>query len=258
MPLLLAFGYNRGHSMSPARPDYGIDAPGVIRNLLLIGLGLLLVAIFLPTFTIGSVTFALRRMEIWVGMICLLEGLAMILYAKVGKFRHRDRMLGYVNWGGSENVLDVGTGRGLLMIGAAKKVTRGKAVGIDIWNKDDLSGNSRERTLRNVELEGVSDRVEVRNDDATALQFPDDSFDVVLSNLCIHNIPSREGRERACREILRVLKPGGKAVIADFKNTADYLRTFQSAGVTASRTGLDFLHTFPPLRIVQVIKRSAS
>lgn len=112
-------------------------------------------------------------------------------------------------------------GRGLLMIGAAKKVNTGRAVGIDIWSKDDLSGNSREKPLRNVELEGAGDRVEVRNHNATALQFPDDSFNVVLSNLCIHNIPSREGRERACREILRVLKPGGKAVIADFKNTAD-------------------------------------
>lgn len=98
MPLFLAFSYNPSHSMSPALPDYGIDAPGVIRNLLLIGLGLLLVALFLPIFTIRSVTFALRRMEIRVGVNCLLEGLAMILYAKVGKFRHRDRMLGYANW----------------------------------------------------------------------------------------------------------------------------------------------------------------
>ena len=96
--------------MSLARPEYGIDAPGVIRNLLLIGLVLLLMALFLPKFTIGSVTFAMRRMEIWVGVICLLEGLAMTLYAKVGKFRHRDRMLGYVNWRGNESVLDVGTG----------------------------------------------------------------------------------------------------------------------------------------------------
>ena len=117
--------------------------------------------------------------------------------------------------------LDVGTGRGLLMIGAAKRLSTGKAIGIDIWSKGDLSGNSRDKTLRNVELEGVSDRVEVKSDDATAMQFPDASFDVVLSNLCLHNIPSREGRDRACREIIRVLKPGGTAVIADFKNTAN-------------------------------------
>lgn len=231
--------------MKPTKPDYGIDAPGVIRNLLLIGLALFVLARVLPVLTIGSVSFMLRPMAIWTGSACLLEGIAMILYAKVGKFRHRDRMLAHLNWTGNEKVLDVGTGRGLLMIGAAKHLTTGKAVGIDIWSKADLSGNSVNATLRNVELEGVSGRVEVKSEDATAMQFPDASFDVVLSNLCLHNIPSRGARDQACREIVRVLKPGGKAVISDFKNTAHYLKAFQSAGATASRSGFDFLHTFP-------------
>src|SRR5580698_11193286 len=164
--------------MNPAKPDYGIDAPGVIRNLLLIGLALFLLARFLPVLTIGSASLMLRPMALWTGSACLLEGIAMILYAKVGICRHRDRMLARVHWTGNENVLDVGTGRGLLMIGAARHLTTGKAVGIDIWSKSDLSGNSRDKTLHNVELEGVSARVDVRNDDATAMQFPDASFDV--------------------------------------------------------------------------------
>jgi arsenite methyltransferase len=239
--------------MSSAKPDYGIDAPGVIRNLLIIGIALFVLAHFVPVLTVGPVIFPLRPTAIGTGTVCLLEGLAMILYAKVGKFHHRDRMLARVNWTGNETVLDVGTGRGLLMIGAAKKLTTGKSVGIDIWSKNDLSGNAQEKTLRNVELEGVSGRV-VRSDDATALKFPDGTFDVVLSNLCIHNIPSREGRDRACREIVRVLKPGGRAIISDFKNTADYVAVFQSAGAAASRGGFDLLHTFPPLRIVEVVK----
>jgi SAM-dependent methyltransferase len=244
--------------MNAAKPDYGIDAPGVIRNLFLIGLALFALARFLPVVSLGSVTFVLRPIAIWTGAACLLQGVAMILYAKIGKFRHRDRMLARVNWTGNETVLDVGTGRGLLMIGAARKLTTGKAVGIDIWSKDDLSGNSQEKTLRNVELERVSGRVEVTSDDATAMHFPDASFDVVLSNLCLHNIPNRKGRDLACREIVRVLKPGGRAIISDFKNTANYLAAFQSAGATASRGGPDLLHTFPPLRIVEVVKPSAS
>jgi SAM-dependent methyltransferase len=244
--------------MHPAKTDYGIDAPGVIRNLFVIGVALFVLARFLPLVTLGSVSFMLRPTAMWTGAACLLEGGAIIFYAQVGKFRPRDRMLGRVNWTGNEIVLDVGTGRGLLMIGAAKRLSTGKAIGIDIWSKGDLSGNSRDKTLRNVELEGVSDRVEVKSDDATAMQFPDASFDVVLANLCLHNIPSREGRDRACREIIRVLKPGGTAVIADFKNTANYVAAFQSAGAKASRSGLDFLHTFPPLPIVEVVKASAS
>lgn len=244
--------------MNTVSPDYGIDAPGVIRNLLLIGVVLLAIACFLPIVTLGSVSIVLRPMAIWTGSICILQGVAMILYAKVGKFHHRDRMLARVAWRGDESVLDVGTGRGLLLIGAARKLTTGKSVGIDIWSKQDLSGNAREQTLRNVELEGVSGRAEVKNGDATAMQFPDSTFDVVLSNLCIHNIPSREGRDRACREIVRVLKPGGKAILSDFKNTANYCKVFHSAGTKTSRSGLDFWHTFPPLRIIEVEKDKSS
>jgi arsenite methyltransferase len=237
-----------------ARPDYGIDAPNVIRNLLVIGIVLLAAAWFLPVVQVGAVSITLKPAFLWAGSFCLIEGLLMIIYAKFGKFKHRDQMLARVDWKGDEAVLDVGTGRGLLMIGAARKLTAGKSVGIDIWSKEDLSGNSLEKTLRNVEVEGVGSRVEVKSEDATAMTFPDNSFDVVLSNLCIHNIPSREGRDKACHEIVRVLKSGGRAVISDFKNTADYVKAFQSVGASATRSGLDFLRTFPPLRIVQVEK----
>jgi ubiquinone/menaquinone biosynthesis C-methylase UbiE len=134
----------------------------------------------------------------------------------------------------------------------------GRSIGIDIWSGKDLSGNSMEGTLRNADLEGVRGKVKVEDGDATALKFADNTFDVVLSNLCLHNIPTRAARDKACREIVRVLKPGGKAVISDFKNTAQYARAFRSEGVSAVRTGLNWLLTFPPLRIVQVEKPTST
>ena len=234
------------------KPDYGIDAPGVIRNLALIGL--LLFIACAPSHW-GPLRFSanLRLTMLVTGIICEVEAALMVLYAKVGKFSHRERMLAIVQWKGSERVLDVGTGRGLLMIGAAKKLTTGKSVGIDIWNASDLSGNAMENTLRNAELEGMKDKIELLSEDAQKMSFRDASFDVVVSNLCIHNIPTAEGRVRACQEIARVLKPGGVAVISDFKNTAAYQKTFQDSGLNADRSGLD-LRTFPPLRIITVQK----
>jgi arsenite methyltransferase len=99
----------------------------------------------------------------------------------------------------------------------------------------------------------VRERVDVQNGDATAMNFPDGSFDVVLSNLCIHNISGKDGRDQACREIVRVLKLGGRAVISDFIHTADYVKAFRSAGAETTLSGIDIL-TFPPLRIIEVQK----
>lgn len=241
----------------PAKPDYGIDAPGVIRNLFVIGILLLVLGPAFPVLRLGPVTVLWKSGALTTGVFCVIEGILMLVYAKRGKFRHRDRMLNMVEWKGNESVLDIGTGRGLMMIGAARKLSTGKAVGIDIWSTKDLSGNARAKTLRNAEIEGVANKVEVQNGDAAAMKFPDGSFDVVFSNLCIHNIPTREGRDKACREILRVLKPGGKAIISDFIKTGDYVRVFKAAGAVTSRTGMDFLFTFPPLRIVEARKGSA-
>src|SRR5271157_5324126 len=78
-------------STAPAKPDYGIDAPGVIRTLLLIGALALLAAPFVPRLRLGHVLFVFRPMFLGIGAVCILEGILMILYARYGKRWHRDR-----------------------------------------------------------------------------------------------------------------------------------------------------------------------
>jgi SAM-dependent methyltransferase len=236
------------------KPDYGVDAPGVIRNLFVSAAIVFAVAIFFPALRVGSVTFITRPMAWTFAPWLALGGVLMVVYVKWGKFRHRDRMLSLIAWKGSETVLDVGTGRGLLMLGAAKRLTTGKSVGIDIWSAKDLSGNRPENALRNAELEGVAGRIEILSEDATRMSFPDATFDVVLSNVCIHNIPTAEGRATACREIARVLKPGGVALISDFIHLGAYAKAFQTAGAKAERAGWFWLDTFPPMGILRVTK----
>jgi len=242
-------------SQIPAeKPDYGIDGPPIVAGLFAVGVVCLIAACFHPgELAVGPVTILVTP-SLWsIGMSATGGALLMIVYAKRWKFHHRDRMMALVPWRGDEVVLDVGTGRGLLMIAAAQRLSSGRAVGIDIWSAKDLSGNAPQNTLKNAELEGVRARVEIATGDATKMGFPDASFDVVLSNLCIHNIPSRGGRKRACEEIMRVLKPGGRAVISDYIHTRAYAAWFRAAGATTQRS---ISLTFPPLFIVEVRKPS--
>jgi hypothetical protein len=83
---------------------------------------------------------------------------------------------------------------------AAQHLTSGRAVGVDLWRTIDQSGNSAEATQRNAVAEGVADRIELHTGDMTALPFEDNSFDVVVSSLAIHNISGRAGREKAIDE----------------------------------------------------------
>ncbi len=235
------------------KPDYGIDAPQVIRNLVLSGLAVIVLCSIFRKVTIGPVTLLLFPGLLWSGGSIIAGGAMMYMYSKVGKFRHRDRMLNQINWNGNEQALDVGTGRGLLLIGAAKRMTTGKAIGIDIWNQEDLSGNNLQNLERNIEIEGVRGRTEIRNEDAQKMSSPDDTFDAVVSLACLHNIYNAPGRTLACNEISRVLKPGGTAVISDFRHMGEYLEAFKKAGLDAQKLPITF-DSFPPMRILTARK----
>ncbi len=131
-----------------------------------------------------------------------------------GKLRIWERELDRAGLRGDERLLDLGCGRGAVLIAAARRLPAGRAVGADRWTRDQ-SGNRPEVTLANAAAAGVASRVEVHTADMTALPFPDGSFDVVTSALAIHNIRSPAGRYRAVDEAMRVLRPGGQLLIAD-------------------------------------------
>ncbi len=140
------------------------------------------------------------------------------------------------------------------MNGAAKHLTTGKSVGIDIWSSKDLSDNSLAKTMENAALEGVQSKVEVRNEDARNLSFADHSFDVVLSLLCIHNIEPKADQEKACFEIARVLKRGGLALIGDYIPTTDYAKAFEKAGMKVISSKPYFSTAYALMWIVEAEK----
>ena len=80
------------------KADYGIDAPGVIRNLLLVAAAGLLAAVariagWSGVVTLGPVRLGLAPMLIWPGLGCGAMALWMLYDSKIGKVRDRERLL---------------------------------------------------------------------------------------------------------------------------------------------------------------------
>jgi arsenite methyltransferase len=160
-----------------------------------------------------------------------------------GKFIEWERILDRTHLRGDEMVLDMGCGRGAVLTAVARRLTTGRVTGVDIWSSTDQSGNAMDVTLRNASLEGVRDRVHIETADMRTLPFSDAIFDLVVSSLAIHNIRSNADRKQAISEGFRVLKPGGRMVIADIRATAIYadaLRTLGASNVQRHRLGWRF------------------
>jgi SAM-dependent methyltransferase len=230
------------------KPDYGIDAPGQVRGLLIGGGTLLALCLLVPLLASSSdgLTAAARSLRP-AAIAMIAAGSWMLWSSKVGKIRLCRRMLALHAWRGDERVLDVGCGRGLSLIGAAARLDKGgQATGIDLWSAKDLSGNAPERTLANARLEGVADRVSVDTGDARALPYADGSFDVVTSMTAIHNIRSAAGRAEALAEMARVLKPGGRLLLFDIFHPFAYARVLRSIGLgEVRRAGFALLWALP-------------
>lgn len=233
-------------SMTKQRAKYGIDAPGVVRTNIVIGFVLALIATIDFTWPKpGPIPASLSISAAATAALALFYAAVMLRSSLVGKMRVRDRLVAALALSGNECVLDAGCGLGLALIGCAKKLTNGKAVGIDLWAAKDLSNNNPEATRANAIAEGVADRVEVRTGDITRLPFSDASFDAVISMTVIHNIPSREKRDQALRELVRVLKPDGRIAIFDLLHTSRYKEVLRGSGMTVEDLGRDFLWLLP-------------
>ena len=214
------------------RGSYGIDAP------------------YAPTFIAAMIVvvlvLAIISGSVWpfLSVLFMVAILGFYLHSTLrGKFVVWAELLDKLGLRGDERILDLGCGRGAVLLMAAQHLTTGRAVGIDLWRSADQSGNSAEATRRNAIAEGVADRVELHTGDMTALPFEANSFDLVVSSLAIHNISGRAGREKAVDEAVRVLRPGGRLLIADIRATRHHQAQLTKIGmsdVTRSRLGWRF------------------
>ena len=108
-----------------------------------------------------------------------------------------------------DKVLDVGCGTGNLTLAAQTYAgPSGRVYGIDA--APEMIEVSKKKASR-LGLEVVFEVGLIEE-----LAFPDETFDVVISRLAVHHLPD-DLKRRGFSEILRVLKPGGHVLIADFK-----------------------------------------
>jgi arsenite methyltransferase len=189
--------------------------------------------------TAAAILAVKPRRRRWVALVPALAGLCFggasgsYLYTtRWGKFAVWGEVLAGLDLRGDETVLDLGCGRGAVLLMVAELLPKGRAIGVDIWRSAEQSGNSGRMTRSNAELEGVADRVHVYTADIRRLPLATASIDVVLSSLAIHNIAQPGGRIRALDEAVRVLRPGGRLVIADIRSaTGGYAQHLRCQGM---------------------------
>lgn len=220
--------YSTIKQLTERRGDYGFDAPYVPIGLGAAGfVGLLLGALLRWIFqkpVPGTVFFVY-------GIFMLLSSAYYVYTTRRGKFLSWAQLLAELQLKGDEQVIDLGCGRGAVLLMAASLLPEGKAYGVDLWRSQDQSGNAPDTTLHNARLERVVERVELRTADMRRLPFAENAFDVVLSSLAIHNIPEAAGRLQVIDEAVRVLKPGGKLYLVDIHGTQSYASRLRELGM---------------------------
>ncbi|MGH7843661.1 MAG: methyltransferase domain-containing protein, partial [Candidatus Binatia bacterium] len=106
-----------------------------------------------------------------------------------------------------ETVLDVGCGAGMdLMLAARRAGPSGKAIGVE------MTPSMLELAKRGALKAGLWENIEVRRGIAEELPVASESIDVVISNGVLNLSPDKD---RAFREVYRVLRAGGRLYLAD-------------------------------------------
>ena len=200
------------------KPDYGNWVP---KRLLY---GLLIAVLITTALLIGAlangwawpwIALVAILLVVSAGFLCYMTVLYHVFSFSGGGLMGRvhEYVASHLPWDGRGRLLDVGCGAGALTIRCAKKFPEACCVGIDYWGiKWDYS---QRMCQHNAEAEEVADRCIFQHGDANHLDFPDGSFDAVVSNFVYHEINDGKSREELLRETLRVLKPGGSFALQD-------------------------------------------
>lgn len=114
------------------------------------------------------------------------------------------KVIKLLNLIGNERLLDVGSGTGALLLEART-----------LFPKLELSGIDPDPKIVEIAKARLEHQADLRVGFAQELSFDSNSFDCVVSTLAFYHLYTKD-KEKAAREIYRVLRKGGKFLIADF------------------------------------------
>lgn len=193
------------------------------KNLLILGLCSLGVGalIFIP---LGS----LYRLTMMILFVIALISFLFPLYAYImfsqqgGRFQEKIYNLIIQSLGEKVkgNVLDIGSGNGVLAVKLAQHLGEAEVLGIDSWGQD--WEYSKGVCDKNAQAAKVDSRVHFQKGDAAALEFSGETFDAAVSNLTFHEVQSVADKRAVVREALRVVKPGGTFAFVDYFYDSKY------------------------------------
>lgn len=219
-----------------ARARYGFDLPAV-------ALGLALAAAALLTLT--AMVAATSGGWWWLfplayALVFALSCASICYTARRGRFTVWRRLLDGVRLTGRESIVDLGCGHGAVLMLAARKVPQGHAIGVDRESRLN-------RTVTNAKAEQV--KVDLLSAaDLGELPIETGTVDLVVSSLALHRIGEEAGRTKAIAEAVRILRPGGRVLIADRRYVPAYasqLTELRLKNVIVTDLGWRFWHGGP-------------
>lgn len=241
------------YSRHVGKVGYGIDDPRTLIELGVAGILSVVVGIVVSSYTATSNPRAAATALLvgpGVGFLILVVVTALYWSSRLGKVREMTKIVNAIPWGGGEVVLDLGCGRGLAMVLAAKRLESGYALGVDTWSKASIWGNDPHSILANAIQEKVGSKVEAVKGLSTKLPLADSSVDTILSGVAIHRLAPRRHREALFAEIARVLKQGGRIGILDAGNGHEYSSLLNKVGLRDIEMHRLRFSSFPPFHVV--------
>jgi SAM-dependent methyltransferase len=235
------------------KTGYGIDDPRTIIELVAAGILSVIVGVLTASYTSSTNPRAAETALLvgpGVGFLIMVVAVLLFWSGRLGRVREMTKIVNNIPWGGGEVVLDLGCGRGLATVLAAKKLKAGYVLGVDVWSKARVWGNDPYSVWANAAQEKVESRVSVVKGSPAQIPLANEAIDVILSGSAVHHLANRGHREGLFIEMARVLKQGGRIGILDAGNGNEYFAILNKIGMRDVEMHRLRFSGFPPFHVV--------